>query len=352
MSMPGKAHEGQDGGAAVPLRCACIAAEEPGAIVLRVKEPASALGLLLSLGASKQAAKRIFSEGRLSSDGERLAPQSRLSAGREVWLEDPPMGAAGADPAAAAQLPAKILYEDRFCLVADKPSGILVHSDGTGLRKDTLASRVAAHLEEEGRPCRAQAVQRLDVETNGCTLFSLDPDFQAGFDALAAGHTMQKLYLAAVRGSLPGELVVEAPLGRDRHDAQRMRVSASGKEAKSHIWCLAKAHGLSLALVQLETGRRHQIRVHLATRGFPIVGDALYGEGGAPSGPHPGRVCLSGCGTAELGLQLHCWREGFVHPVMGEKVLATSPVPESFCQLFGGTAIQRALARWADAHAS
>ena len=200
---------------------------------------------------------------------------------------------------------ARVIYEDDTLLACDKPAGILVHGDGTGAR--TLTDVVAGHLART-RPesPRPQPVQRLDVETTGLVLFSLDRRTQPALDAQVAGHDMRKRYLAVVAGRFPwAQRDVRTPIGRDRHDARRMRVCrpGQGKPAETRIRRLAVQGGRSLLLVELGTGRRHQIRVHLASLGFPIVGDALYG--GARS---------------TQGLLLHAWREELDHPVTGERL--------------------------------
>lgn len=207
----------------------------------------------------------------------------------------------------------RAILEDEVLLAWDKPAGILVHGDGTGAR--TLTDVVAEHLAAEGRVgVRPQAVQRLDVETTGLVLFSLDRATQPSLDAQVAGHAMRKAYLAVVRGSFPGgERVVDAPIGRDRHDARRMRACrpGQGKPAQTRVRLVAREGGRSLLLVELETGRRHQIRVHLASLGFPIVGDALYGGARSTS-----------------GLLLHAWREELNHPVSGERLRLETAWPE------------------------
>ena len=198
-----------------------------------------------------------------------------------------------------------LIYEDEVLLAWDKPAGIIVHGDGTGVR--TLTDVVAAHLDATGRAdARPQPVQRLDAETTGLTLFSLDRATQPALDAQVASHAMNKSYLAVVAGRVPwGEKTVRLPIGRDRHDARRMRVCRpdQGKPAETHIRRVAEKDGRTLLLVTLVTGRRHQIRVHLASLGHPIVGDALYG--GARS---------------SAGLLLHAWREELDHPVTGERL--------------------------------
>lgn len=194
-----------------------------------------------------------------------------------------------------------------------------MHGDGTGAR--TLTDDVAAWLSATGRPdLRPQALQRLDRDTSGLVLFSLDRTTQPAFDALVAGRGMDKRYVAVVEGRLPkGVRRIEQPIGRDRHDSRRMRVSPTGKPSSTVVRPLAWRDGRTLVAVRLETGRRHQIRVHLSALGFPIVGDALYGR--------PGR------GGKGPTLMLHALEEGFKHPVTGELVCIRTPWPARFAAL-------------------
>ncbi len=221
-------------------------------------------------------------------------------------------------PAAPRKLnDSDVVYLDDVCLCVDKPAGILVHGDGTGAR--TLTDLARVYLEEQGRDAAVcQALQRLDVETSGLVLFSLDKSVQADLDAQVAGHEMRKRYLAVVSGPVPfAEKVVKAPIGRDRHDARRMRVCAAGqgKPAETRIRRLAQAAGRTLLEVELMSGRRHQIRVHLASLGLPIVGDALY-AGARPS-----------AALGEKGLLLHAFSEEITHPVTGERLHLQSVWP-------------------------
>ena len=206
-----------------------------------------------------------------------------------------------------------VVYRDPWLLVADKPQGVLVHGDGTGA--PTLSDAVRdATRRAGGDPSQVQAVNRLDVPTSGLVLFSLDKGVQPQLDALVAGHDARKRYLALVRGSFPRrELVIDAPIARDRHDARRMRVAAGGKPARTLVTCLAREGGYSLLGVELQTGRKHQIRVHLASEGWPIVGDELY---------HGAR--------SRAGLMLHAWELAFVHPVTGEALELRSAWPARF----------------------
>lgn len=218
-----------------------------------------------------------------------------------------------------------ILYESDTLLAVYKPAGIIVHGDGTGA--PTLTDAVHALLlarggqDDDRRAADLQALQRLDRETSGIVLFSVDKRTQAAYDRLIAEHRITKRYLAVVCGSPSWRTrTFTGPIGRYRHDARRMRVSRTGKPATTHARVLAqiRARGRMLTLldVSIETGRKHQIRVHLSHAGLPIVGDALYG-------------------TADpAGLLLHAARLSFDDPIAGESIVIDAPVPDRIRRLF------------------
>lgn len=201
-----------------------------------------------------------------------------------------------------------IVYRDSYLLAVDKPAGIIVHGDGTGARTLSDEVRGLAGIAD------AQPVQRLDAETTGLVLFSLDKSVQPALDALVAGHAMRKRYIALVAGRLAGgERTIEQPIGRDRHDARRMRVSKTGKPSATIVRPLGVFGNATLVEAELLTGRRHQIRVHLSSIGHPIVGDALY------QGP-----------AGRSGLMLHALEERLEHPVTGEELLLRTVWPRRF----------------------
>lgn len=175
----------------------------------------------------------------------------------------------------------RICYEDDILLVVDKPSGILVHPDnkeGVG----TLANGVAYYYEQQGLGCSVRHLHRLDTNTSGLVVFCKSPLLQPHFDELLSRKLINRKYYAFVDGyyRVNQKFSVDAPIGRDRHNAKKRRVSDSGKPAKTNFVCLAssKEHNLSMVECVLETGRTHQIRVHLAHHKHPIISDEIYGE--------------------------------------------------------------------------
>lgn len=267
------------------------------AVTVRIVGQVSAAALAQELTGSKAMARRVIARGQLTRNGQSLEPNGTLAPEETVELSLCPSKQPAIETARTGQ-PLDIVYQDRVLCAVDKPRGLLVHGDGSDA--DTLTARLAASLAMQGVSGTPQAVQRLDVETTGLVLFSLADELQPMLDAQVAGHEMAKRYLAVVRGSLPGEdwLQLDGPIARDRHDARRMRVGRTGKPSLTRVRTLARSGGRSLVLVELLSGRRHQIRVHLAHAGHPIVGDALYGDQ-----------------PAKEGLMLHAFEERLIHPV-------------------------------------
>lgn len=217
-----------------------------------------------------------------------------------------------------------VLYADDTVLAVDKPAGIIVHGDGTGA--STLTDAVRQLLADEGRERAAeelQALMRLDRDTTGIVLFSLSKATQPLFDRLIAERKIGKRYLAAVEGSPAWDRrTFDAPIGRDRHDSRKMRVSRTGKPSSTEASVLARhrdSAGRPIALldVLLKTGRKHQIRVHLSAAGFPIMGDALYN-------PHAKRGAQ---------LMLHASHMSFEHPLTGKHIVISTPYPARFARL-------------------
>lgn len=212
------------------------------------------------------------------------------------------------------------LYCDASLLALDKPAGLIVHGDGTGERSLTdYASDLMLAMGDGFAASDVQALNRLDRDTSGIVLFSIDKATQALFDRMIAERQIEKRYRALAEGRVEwNEKLIDLPLARDRHDTRKMRVARDGKPSQTRVKVLKRLkarHGLparSLLDIELLTGRKHQIRVHLAHLGHPLVGDALYGK------------------PRDCRLMLHAYRMAFTHPVTGEHISIESPLPSEF----------------------
>jgi len=216
-----------------------------------------------------------------------------------------------------------VLYEDEQVLVVDKPAGMVVHP-GAGNATGTLAAAALAHapaIAGVGGPRRPGVVHRLDKETSGVLVLAKT---RAAYDALTvqlAARSVTRRYLAVVHGrvGLPAG-VIDAPMGRDPHHRQRMAVRppGKGKRAVTHYRVLERFPHFTYLELKLETGRTHQIRVHMTSLGHPVVGDRMYGRS---RGKQP---------IASDGLALHAVTLAFLHPISQKRVEFTAAFPPRF----------------------
>ena len=294
-----------------------ILASSPQGLRVAWRTQATTAQALSALGLSRSGVASALSAGRLTREGIVLAGAAALAPGDVLELAFEPVASTSLDPSVPA---ASLLWVDPLglALAADKPAHLLVHGDGTG--QVTLTQQVAAAMGQQGIAGAPQALQRLDKDTSGVMLFSAHPEFQPAFDVLVASHDparWAKRYFALVEGVVAQPQTVELPIGRDRHNASRMH-AGSGKEAHSlfePLGALTLPGGTRATAVRvtITTGRRHQIRVHAAALGHPVVGDILYGA--AP---------------ADGGLMLHSWQETLVHPVSGRRFQVEAAIPSRF----------------------
>lgn len=281
-----------------------------------------------------QVAARLFEEysrgrlqgwirdGSLRVDGEQARQRDRARAGSVLRLEAvlAPEVSWGSE-----DLPVDIVYEDEQILVVNKPAGLVVHP-GAGNPTGTLVNALLSYRPSLEELPRGGIVHRLDKETSGLLVVAATLEAHHSLVAQLAEKSVQREYLAVVRGVPSGGGRVEAPMGRHPRQRTKMAVLAQGgKPAVTH-YRIAQRFGHYTALaVHLETGRTHQIRVHMAHRGFPLVGDPVYG----------GRLQLPrGCSPAlEEALRdfrrqaLHARRLSFIHPGDGEEYGFEAPLP-------------------------
>lgn len=250
---------------------------------------------------SRSHVERLISERRVTVDGATAKAGYRLRGGEIIVASLPPENPAQPVP---EYLPLTILYEDEMLLAVDKPAGMVVHP-APGHKRGTLVNALLAHRPELASLNRAGIVHRLDRYTSGLLLVAKTEEAHRTLQRQFRLRQVHKVYLALVKGRLiPEEGRIEAPLGRDPRHRQRMTVVADGRRASTAYRAHAYFENYTLLEVQPETGRTHQIRVHLSAIGHPVVGDRLYG-------PHSTTFRLRRC-------FLHAWRLGFTHPTKGE----------------------------------
>lgn len=226
----------------------------------------------------------------------------------------------------------ELLYEDDFCLVAVKPAGMAVHPSHPE-HTNTLANALAGYYQLSGQACRIRHIHRLDEDTTGPVLYAKNELSQLRFDEDMRAKAIGRIYLAIVHGkpvSLCG--TIDAPIGRDRHVAGRYRVSPSGDQAITHYECLESNGDYTLVRLRLDTGRTHQIRVHLSHLGHPLLGDKLYGG-------KPELVIGAATGGAATGLRLPVDRQAlhgeqltFRHPFTREPMTVQAPPPADMAE--------------------
>ena len=207
-----------------------------------------------------------------------------------------------------------VIYEDELVIVVRKPAGLLVHDDGN--TEATLTSYVNGYLAlSNAGP--AIAIHRLDYLTEGLVMFSKSPLFQSYFDVALADRRIKRKYIAVVKGRISRKMTINKPIGRDRHDPQRQRISKTGKPAKTTIIPIKSTNAYTILECHIATGRRHQIRVHLDSIGHPILNDPLYGEKSN---------ILDVMGLLAYDLR-------FPHPLKEEEIQVSLPLPKAFANL-------------------
>ncbi|HVP28849.1 MAG TPA: RluA family pseudouridine synthase [Myxococcota bacterium] len=289
----------------------------------RTRVPESEAGARLDLavaalcGVPRAQARRWIDEGRVLLNGAAARASQRVRAGDALDTAPPEPAPSGL---AAEAIPLRVLYEDADLLVIDKPAGLVVHP-APGHATGTLVNALLHHCRDLagiGGVQRPGIVHRLDKGTSGVLVVAKHDAAHAGLARQFKEHSIERIYLALVRGvPRADEGRVEAAIGRHPSDRKRMSVrSARGREART-AWRVRRRFpksGCAELEIRPETGRTHQIRVHLAASGLPIVGDPVYGRG-----------------AGSFGLErpaLHAAVLGFVHPRTGAKLRFEAPLPE------------------------
>jgi len=284
---------------------------------------------------SRARLQALLAEGAVSRDGQVLTGGSAKAQPGLYAVALPP--AAPAEPQPEA-IPLTVLYEDADLIVIDKPAGMAAHP-APGCETGTLVNALLAHCGDSlsgiGGVARPGIVHRLDKDTSGVMVAAKTDRAHAGLSALFATHDIERTYIALTRGMpMPREGRIQTQIGRSHGDRKKMAVLKSGGREAITDYRVERVFGLGLRLTDppkaarvactLHTGRTHQIRVHLASKGTPILGDAVYGSGSAAA---PVKAAV-----AEVGLTrqaLHAAVLGFVHPVTGQRLrFETTPPPD------------------------
>ncbi|HEX7760003.1 MAG TPA: RluA family pseudouridine synthase [Caulobacteraceae bacterium] len=279
---------------------------------------------------SRSRVQALLAAGAVSRDGVAVTDASARTQAGLYRLLVPAVVVAEPQPEA---IPLNVLYEDQHLIVIDKPAGMAAHP-APGTQSGTLVNALLRHcgasLSGIGGVARPGIVHRLDKDTSGVMVAAKTDAAHQGLSALFAAHDIGRTYIALVRGALsPARGTIETRLGRSAHDRKKMAVlKTGGREAITH-YLTAQTFGraakplASEVRCTLETGRTHQIRVHLASKGSPVLGDPVYGAG-APAAPVKAAMLEAGLARQAL----HAAVLGFRHPITGENLRFETPPPD------------------------
>jgi 23S rRNA pseudouridine1911/1915/1917 synthase len=284
---------------------------------------------------SRARIQALIADGRVSRGGLALADASARAQPGDYRLEIPPPAPAEPQP---EDIPLAVLFEDQHLIVVDKPAGMAVHpapGSESGTLVNALLRHCGASLSGIGGVARPGIVHRIDKETSGVVVAAKTDAAHQGLSALFAAHDIERVYIAFVRGAPRARFgAVDAPIARSTHDRKKMAIARSGGRRAVTRYAVERTFGaaekpLAARLAcRLETGRTHQIRVHLASLGCPCLGDPLYG-----SGP-PAEPVRRAIATAGLARQaLHAAVLGFRHPITGAPLRFEAPPPADMAAL-------------------
>lgn len=266
---------------------------------------------------SRVAIQRLIENEKVLVNGKKIKPSYKIQENDEIAMEEiEPVEVA----LKAQEIPLDIIYEDKDIIVVNKPKGMVVHP-GNGNPDGTLVNAIMAicknSLSGIGGEIRPGIVHRLDKDTSGIIIVAKNDKAHINLSEQIKDHKVKKTYIALVKGIVKeNTATINMPIGRSEKDRIKMAVTKKGKEAITHFKVLKRYDKYTLLQVNIETGRTHQIRVHLSQIGYPIVGDEVYSKG-----KNEWNI---------KGQCLHAKSLEFVHPTTGEKMYLEAPLPEYF----------------------
>jgi 23S rRNA pseudouridine1911/1915/1917 synthase len=281
---------------------------------------------------SRTRIQRWIEEGAVLIDGLAVRPRNLVTGGETATVE----ARVSAETAVKAQkLPLNVVHQDSAVIVINKPPGVVVHP-GAGNHANTLQNALLAHDKLLKNVPRGGLVHRIDKDTSGLLVVARTLEAHTALTSALAAHEVEREYLAVCTGVMTGGATVDEPIGRHRTQRIKMAVRSDGREAVTHYRVEKKFRAHTLARVRLETGRTHQIRVHLAHVGYPIVGDPVYGgRKRVPKGATPALLAaLEGFKRQAL----HAARLSFTHPKSGKAVSFEAPLPKDLTGLLAALA--------------
>ncbi|RME85363.1 MAG: RluA family pseudouridine synthase [Zetaproteobacteria bacterium] len=286
--------------------------------------------LTAASGLSRSRIKQLIDEGRVHGPKARAA--HRVEEGEAYWIRLPPPKPLGLRP---EPIPLDVLYEDAHIIVINKPAGIVVHPSAghdSGTLVNALLHHCRGRLAGIGGVERPGIVHRLDRDTSGVMVVAKSEPAIARLVKMFAAHDLEREYLAWCRGEVRWRYKrIEAPIGRDPHQRKRMGIVAHGRHAITEAWVERVFPPIARVRARLHTGRTHQVRVHLASEGLPLLGDRTYARAWRPPKTMPEALASAICALRRQAL--HAVRLAFAHPITGKPLDFTAPLPEELARI-------------------
>jgi len=266
---------------------------------------------------SRVAIQRLLDEGNILVNGKITKASYKTKLGDEIIIQkEEPRKV----DIIAQDIPIEILYEDEDIIVVNKPKGIVVHpanGNPDGTLVNAIMNLCGNSLSGIGGEIRPGIIHRLDKDTSGVLIVAKNDIAHINISNQIKNRQTKKMYIALVRGVIKeNEATIDMPIGRSKKDRKKMAITKDGKEAITHFKVLKRYDNFTLLEIKIDTGRTHQIRVHLAEIGYPIVGDYVYSNGKNPFNVE--------------GQMLHARQIEFVHPTTGKEMKIEAPIPEYF----------------------
>lgn len=272
---------------------------------------------ILNTDITRVTAQKLIEAGNITVNGKKVKVSYKVSKGEEIEVTLPEIKETKIE---AQDIPVEILYEDDDIIVVNKPKGLVVHpanGNPDGTLVNALMKICKGSLSGIGGEIRPGIVHRLDKDTSGVLIVAKNDKAHLNLCEQIKNRKVKKTYLALTRGVIKeNEATINMPIGRSTTDRKKMAVVKNGKEAITHFKVLERYPNNTYLEINLETGRTHQIRVHLSQIGYPIVGDMIYSNGKNDFGV--------------VGQMLHAWKIKFTHPITGKEMEIEAPLPKYF----------------------